>query len=124
MHRMVLRVILVSLLFMSSTTFAAEPPVTITGLEQSRIDWNLPAGGLPSARGVANIPVFRANREAPSPGDSKGYTYNHHVDMGCWKGRLYVAWDSCEKDEDVWPSREVYSTSSDGYHWSAPVELF
>jgi hypothetical protein len=66
--------------------------------------------------GVANIEVYHSG--------AGGWTYNHHVDMGCWKGRLYLAWDSCEKDEDVWPSREMYATSGDGYHWSEPRELF
>src|SRR5205823_106563 len=30
----------------------------------------------------------------------------------------------CERDEDVWPSREVYSTSADGATWDPPRELF
>jgi hypothetical protein len=120
---MLLRFLTISFLLITITrVVVAESPLTITGPEQSTIDKNLPAGGLPPARDVTNIPVFRANRAAPGAG--MGYTYNHHVDMACWKGRLYVAWDSCEKDEDVWPSREVYSTSSDGHHWSPPVELF
>jgi hypothetical protein len=53
-----------------------------------------------------------------------GWTYNHHVDLAAWQGRLYVAWNQCEKDEDVWPSREVYATSVDGEKWEGPQELF
>ncbi len=99
-------------------------PIQIQGLEQSQIDTNLPDGGLPPAIGVRNIQIFRASRDKPELADGKGWTYNHHIDMACWKGRLYVAWSSGEKDEDTWPWREVYSTSTDGFTWSAPIELF
>jgi hypothetical protein len=44
--------------------------------------------------------------------------------MAGWKGRLYVGWNSCERDEDVWPSRELYSTSIDGVTWTDPQEMF
>ena len=79
---------------------------------------------LPAARGVCNVQVFRASRVWPEETDGKGWTYHHHVDMACWKGKLYVAWDSCEKDEDVWPSRELYASSTDGMEWTKPAELF
>ncbi|MEO6434329.1 MAG: exo-alpha-sialidase, partial [Tepidisphaeraceae bacterium] len=65
---------------------------------------------------------FRASKVMRS--DGLGWTYHHHVDMACWRGRLYVGWNSCERDEDVWPSRELYSTSIDGRTWTDPVELF
>ncbi|MDW8262969.1 MAG: hypothetical protein RMJ35_10635, partial [Phycisphaerales bacterium] len=47
-----------------------------------------------------------------------------HVDMACWKGRLYVGWNSCQRDEDVWPSRELFSTSVNGIEWTEPAEMF
>src|SRR5215207_361082 len=75
-----------------------DPIVIITGDEQSRLDPNLP--------------------------DGKGWTYHQHVDLACWRGRLYVGWNSCERDEDVWPSRELFSTSTDGRDWAPPQELF
>src|SRR5688572_17521625 len=74
--------------------------------------------------GVINTPVFKANKEQPENADGKGYTYHNHPDMACWKGRLYLAWSSCQTDEDTWPSRELYSTSTDGRTWSKPAELF
>src|SRR5437764_977024 len=73
------------LLFFTARAFAGEP-IVITGPEQRELDLKLPTGALARAPGVANIQVHRA---------SKGWTYNHHVDMAAWKGRLYVAWDSC-----------------------------
>jgi hypothetical protein len=108
----------------AATAAPQDPPIRIEGSEQSRLDFTLPDGGLPPAVGVRNIEVFRATRTAPGLADGKAWTYNHHVDMACWKGRLYVAWTSGEKDEDTWPWHEVYSTSVDGEHWSAPAELF
>jgi hypothetical protein len=99
-------------------------PIIIEGPEQSLLDLNLPDGGLPPALGVQSFQVFRASRDCPDITDRKGWTYHHHVDIAAWKGLLYVAWNSCEKDEDTWPSRELYSTSSDGQHWSDPQELF
>ncbi len=96
----------------------------IHGPEQSLLDPNLPDGGLPPLSGVRSVQIFRASRDVPPMTDGRGWTYHHHVDMACWKGRLYVGWNSCERDEDVWPSRELFSTSVDGEQWSPPAELF
>jgi hypothetical protein len=71
---------------------------------------------MPTVLGIKHVEVLHAL--------ASGWTYNHHVDMAAWKGRLYVAWDQCEKDEDVGVSREVYSTSADGERWSPPQLLF
>ena len=101
-----------------------DPQIIIEGGEQSRLDPTLPDGGLPPYPGVQSYQVFRASRDVPQLTDGKGWTYHHHVDMACWKGRLYVGWNSCERDEDVWPSRELFSTSIDGRRWSDPAELF
>lgn len=99
-------------------------PVIIEGDETSRLDPTLADGGLPPMPGVENRCVFRATRSRPDLADQLGYTYHHHVDAAIWSDRLYVAWNSCERDEDVWPSRELLSTSLDGRTWTPPVELF
>src|SRR3954451_10936433 len=99
-------------------------PIQNQSTEQAKLIPKLPDGGLPPVVGVQNVQVFRASRAAPQITDGKGWTYNHHVDMGCFKGRLYVAWENGEKDEDIWPGRELYSTSEDGFTWSEPAELF
>ena len=98
--------------------------IEIQGSEQSLVDPTLADAGLPPAVGVQSYQIFRASKAIPEITDRKGWTYHHHVDMACWRGWLYVGWNSCERDEDVWPSRELYSTSIDGVHWTDPVELF
>ncbi|MGA2443529.1 MAG: hypothetical protein ABSH08_21460, partial [Tepidisphaeraceae bacterium] len=102
----------------------AQDPIRIEGPEQSRLNGKLPDGGLPPVVGVRNYQVFRASRADPQITDGQGFTYNHHVDIACGAGGLYVAWDNGQKDEDTWPAREVYSTSSDGVAWTRPAELF
>ncbi len=98
--------------------------IRMEAVEQKLLNDKLPDGGIPPAVGVANIEVFRASRDEPDITDGKGWTYNHHVDMACWRGRLYVAWDNGRRDEDTWPARELYSSSADGVTWTAPAELF
>lgn len=97
-------------------------PIVIEGAEQENIDAARADGGLSPAVGVRSYQVFRASNAMLT--DQKGWTYHHHVDMACWKGRLYVGWNSCEKDEDTWPSRELLSWSNDGVSWSDPIEMF
>jgi hypothetical protein len=96
----------------------------IHGREQSILNPGLPDGGLPPMPGVHSFQIFRASAGVPAQSDQQGWTYHHHVDMASWKGRLYVGWNSCQRDEDVWPSRELYSTSPDGSAWTDPAELF
>lgn len=100
--------------------------VVIEGPEQARVKDppDLADAGLPPVVGAQAWQVFRATRGAPEIADGRGWTYNHHIDMAVWRGRYYVAWNQCEKDEDIWPSREVYSTSADGATWDPPRELF
>jgi hypothetical protein len=104
------------MLLVFSAVLAADDPVRIVGPEQSQLDVSKINGNLQPLPGVESHEVFRARAD--------GFTYNHHVDLAAWKGRLYLAWNQCQKDEDVWPSREVYATSSDGLKWKEPRELF
>jgi hypothetical protein len=92
-------------------------------------DANAPDGHLMYSPGVQNIQISRANRAHPPnlpPADenSKGWTYQHHIGIGCWKGKLYAVWDMTHVGEDNPPAHLVYATSSDGFNWSAPNELF
>jgi hypothetical protein len=103
---------------------ASTAPIIIEGPEQASLVLTVPDGGLAPVLGVQNFEVFRAGPDAPDLPVGKGYTYNHHLDMACWKGVIYLAWESGEKDEDTWPAHELYCTSADAIHWSAPRELF
>lgn len=98
--------------------------IVIEGDEQSRFVPGAPDGALPLLMGVDSRCVFRASRGAQRLSDGRGWTYHHHVDLACWKGKLYVGWNTCEKDEDVWPARELFSTSDDGLRWTEQRELF
>jgi hypothetical protein len=113
---MTIRTLVVVLLLSATPIRAADDPVRIDDPGQSQLDVSKLNGNLPPLPGVKSVEVFHAQ--------PNGYTYNHHLDLAAWKGRLYLAWNQCEKDEDVWPSREVYSTSADGTKWEAPKELF
>lgn len=88
-----------------------------------------PDGGLMVSPGVQNIQIYRASRKLSTSllmpeGSQVGYTYNHHHDLGFWKGRFYAVWDMGLKDEDIPPCQLVYSSSSDGLKWSEPKNFF
>jgi hypothetical protein len=99
-------------------------PVRIKAPELAKLDFSQSTGGLPVVNGVETFTVCRANREDPENAEGLGYTYQHHQDVAVWKGRMYVGWNTCEADEDTWPSRELISTSEDGKTWTRPVEMF
>jgi hypothetical protein len=78
---------------------------------------------------VQNIQVSRANRAHPpafpaGTENEKGWTYQHHVGMGEWKGKLYGIWDMTHIGEDNPPVRLVYATSEDGFNWTPPKDLY
>lgn len=103
---------------------AVDYPINITGPELGKLDYSRTDAGLRPVEGVKTSIVIKADKEHPETSDGLGWTYHHHPDLAVWKGRLYVGWNSCEKDEDTWPSRELLSTSTDGEHWSKPTEMF
>ncbi len=117
-------ILMASLPAIMPATETEGPPIIIRGDEQRRFDAKLPDGGLKPAVGVANIQIFRACRARPDLADQDGWTYAHHQDLAVWKGRLYAAWAMTPKDEDVPPYKVVYTTSTDGFTWSAPADLF
>jgi len=92
-------------------------------------DKEAPDGRLMYSPGVQNIQVARANRKYPPPfpagtENEKGWTYQHHVGMGQWKGKLYGIWDMTHVGEDNPPVRVVYATSDDGFNWTQPKDLY
>ena len=103
---------------------ASDNPIRIDAPELTKLNFEVSTGGLPVAPGLESYVVIRADKEHPENADGRGWTYQHHPDMAAWHGRLYVGWNSCERDEDVWPSRELISSSTDGKTWSKPAEMF
>jgi hypothetical protein len=99
-------------------------PIRIDAPELAKIDFTRTDGGLEPVAGLKTVVIFRADKERPDLSDGRGWTYHHHPDLVCWKGRLYAAWSSCERDEDTGISRELYRTSADGEQWSPLAELF
>lgn len=92
-------------------------------------DKEAPDGRLMYSPGVQNIQVLRANRKYPpafpaGTENEKGWTYQHHVGMGQWKGKLYGIWDMTHVGEDNPPVRLVYATSDDGFNWTGPKDLY
>lgn len=115
-----------ALVFTTSMTAASstakDAPIQISGIRE----WPSKNTGdkLLMAAGISTSTVFRSNRENPELSDGLGWTFQHHPGMAAWRGLLYVAWDSGEKDEDTWPARQLFSTSNNGSDWSKPRELF
>jgi hypothetical protein len=101
-----------------------DEPLRIEAPELAHLNFDLSTGGLPLAPGLETFSVCRADREHPDAAEGRGWTYQHHPDLAAWHGRLYVGWNTCERNEDVWPSRELLSSSTDGRTWSKPVEMF
>ena len=108
----------------TSNIFNESDPIRIVAPEFASLNFDLSTGGLPVAPGLETYTVCRADREHPEKAEGLGYTYQHHQDIAVWHGRMYVGWNTCEKDEDVWPNREVYSTSENGKNWAKPKEMF
>lgn len=99
-------------------------PVRIKAPDLAYLDFSQSTGGLPMVPGVETYTICRTNREYPENAEGYGYTYQHHMDIAAWKGRLFTGWNTCKKDEDEWPSSELISTSEDGREWTRPVEMF
>ena len=116
------------LLFFTWTTLTclsaqqAERGVHYTGKELSNPYFH--DGQLSPAVGIHNIQLLRANRDSISPRYNYGWTYNHQPMMCYWNGRFYVHFLCDSTDEHIPPSRTMLMTSTDGYHWEAPVVLF
>jgi len=120
-----------------ATTFYNPSSGAVPGSDELPLQYvgpELPDGEAPDGRlmyspEVQNIQINRANRKHPPflPPESenrKGWTYQHHVGIGAWKGKLYAVWDMTHVGEDNPPCHLVYSTSDDGFTWSEPKDLY
>ena len=106
---------------------SAEMPMQYVG--PGLPDATMADGHLMYCPGVQNIQISRVNQKhpydlEPESMNDYGWTYQHHVGLTCWKGLMYAVWDMSLRHEDLPPFHVVYSTSSDGFNWSAPKDLF
>ena len=72
-------------------------------------------GGLAPVVGVHNIQTLRGE---------KGALYNHQPMMAYWHDKFYMHYLTDPRSEHEPPGRTMLQTSTDGYTWSGPVELF
>ena len=89
-------------------------------------------GGLKPVVGVHSIQTMRggtpSSTAAPSSivGDFKSpptWTYNHQPMLAYWNGRFYMHYLTDPRHEHEAPGKTMMQTSTDGYTWTAPVEL-
>lgn len=110
-------ILLAALVLISSIVIAQqtaeEAPIRVSGglFEQSRPE----TLGLETLPGTETITVFR-----PGEGDN---TFNHGAVIAEFQGRLFVQWQTSQKDEDSADTHVVYSSSPDGGKWSEPAIL-
>ena len=72
-------------------------------------------GGLSPVVGVHSIQTMRGE---------KGWLYNHQPMLAYWKGKFYMHYLTDPRSEHEPPGKTMLQTSSDGYTWTRPVELF
>ena len=72
-------------------------------------------GGLKPVIGVHTIQTMRG---------AKPWTYNHQPMMTCWNGKLYMHYLTDPRHEHEAPGKTMLQTSTDGYTWTEPIELF
>ncbi len=72
-------------------------------------------GGLKPVVGVHTIQTMRG---------AKPWTYNHQPMMAYWNGKFYMHYLTDPRHEHEAPGKTMLQTSTDGYTWSKPVELF
>lgn len=58
------------------------------------------------------------------PQSDKDGWYNHGAMITYYKGSIIVSWKNAPKKEDTPGQRVLYSTSSDGVHWTSAAVLF
>lgn len=72
-------------------------------------------GGLSPVVGVHTIQTMRAE---------KGWLYNHQPMLAYWNGKFYMHYLTDPRSEHEAPGKTMLQTSTDGYTWTKPVDLF
>jgi len=99
-------------LLLACTLQAGTPPYSVApGL----FDRKAPDLGLRSPPGARTATVWRA--------EEKTDHYANGACLACFKGRLYVQWQSSARDEDAADTWVAFASSADGEAWTAPQVL-
>lgn len=101
---------------------SAQEPVKYVGEVQP--DKRFFDGGLDHVVGVHAYQAYRANRTRPPEGGELGWTYNHAPYLAYWKGKFYLQFLSCVKEEHVPPGRTLVAVSENGKDWLPPRIAF
>jgi hypothetical protein len=117
-----LLVILVVASCAPATLWSQETPLKYEFDQIANIDYS--HGQLPSAMGVHNIQIMRANREHPEFAEGYGWTYNHAAMIAYWNHTFYVSYLSDPVGEHTAPGQTYLQSSADGYRWEFPKVLF
>ena len=72
-------------------------------------------GALKPVVGVHSIQTMRGE---------KPWTYNHQPMLTWWNGKFYMHYLTDPRHEHEAPGKTMMQTSTDGYTWSQPMELF
>lgn len=72
-------------------------------------------GGLSPVVGVHSIQTMRGET---------GWLYNHQPMIAYWNGKFYMHYLTDPRSEHEPPGKTMLQTSTDGYTWSKPTELF
>ena len=72
-------------------------------------------GGLKPVVGVHTIQTMRGE---------KPWTYNHQPMLAYWQGRFWLHYLTDPRHEHEAPGKTMLQTSTDGYTWTSPTELF
>lgn len=111
-----LPILLVALVFATaprSETETAEIPFAVA---DGLFDQDQPATlGLSMAPRLQTMTVYK-----PGDNDNK---FNHGAVITEFKGRLFVQWQTSQRNEDSPDTHVVYSSSIDGHEWSEPKRL-
>lgn len=74
-------------------------------------------------RGMVPKEIVSVHHRVYSPAKRSDGGYNHHAKVGVHEGSLHVIWANSKTGEDAPGQRVLYSRSTNGVVWSAPIQV-
>ncbi len=81
-------------------------------------------GGLKPVVGIHTIQTMRGGTTVDGDSQSPTWLYNHQPMLTYWNGRFWLHYLTDPRHEHEAPGKTMLQTSTDGYTWTAPTELF